>query len=459
MKLLRTYQQETIDYCGEAISKNAKSIVITLPTGAGKTVIFSYMAKVATGNRYIVLIITESKKLLAQSSAYFNNPIVINPKAKMDMSIEHGATYIAMAQTLVRRKKITEGFSRIENLIIIIDEVHIKTSCLPLSSITNGVRLGFTATPHAKHLKGLFGDLYNPTSVMELIYQKYLVRAESWVRKIVDTSKLHTKAGEYVESEQCEVFKVGYSGLVEDLNTSKYKKCLVFTSCIEHCNTVSDHLKEQGLKVCVVHSKLDELPLFYSDYDICISVGMLTKGFDYELIDLIILFRATKSVSLFLQMCGRGSRLSDGKTHFTIIDYGGNFQRHGLWEAEREWTLDFEQPKVKNNDEDVISSIGICECLACGFVSLEKFTVCPKCGEEKKPEVKEQMGTEKVLWSDDKNPFDLDAVGLFRYAKEQRRRKWAIGIAKRKGKDFLVKYAKEAGYSDGWVYRVMNNIY
>ena len=63
------------------------------------------------------------------------------------------------------------------------------------------------------------------------------------------------------------------------------------------------------------------------------------------------------------------------------------------------------------------------------------------------------------MWSDDKNPFDLDAVGLFRYAKEQRRRKWAIGIAKRKGKDFLVKYAKEAGYSDGWVYRVMNNIY
>lgn len=417
------------------------------------------MAKLATENGYTVLIITESKKLLTQSAAYFNNPIIINPEAKKDMKVDAGTTYIAMAQTLVRRKKIIENFSATQNLIIIIDEAHIKTSCLPLSSITNGIRLGFTATPHAKHLKELFNDLYNPTSVMELIHNNHLVKAESWVRKVVDTTKLHTKAGEYVESEQCEVFKVGYSGLVEDLTTIKYKKALVFTSCIEHCNTVSDHLKSKGLKVCVVHSQTDELPLFYSDYDICISVGMLTKGFDYEHIDLVILFRATKSVSLFLQMCGRGSRLSDSKTHFTIVDYGGNIQRHGLWEAEREWTLDFEQPKVKQTDEDVINSVGICECMACSFVSLEKFTVCPKCGEEKKQEVKEQQQTEKVLWSSDKNPFDLDAIGLFRYANEQGRKRWAIGIAKRKGRDFLVEYAKAAGYSDGWVYRVMNNVY
>lgn len=456
---LRYYQQDAIDYCGQTIQDGIKSFIVALPTGSGKTPIFSSMAKMASGNGYTVLILTDSKKLLSQTKKYFTNPVVIEAKSNKNLIIKGGSIIVSMAQTLTRRSKLIAQLNALDNLIVIVDECHIKTSCNPLYKLTNDcIKIGFTATPVGNHLVEIFTRIHEVVTVRELVAQGFLTRCQSWIRKVVDTSGLHKNAGEYSEEEQTEAFKVGYGGLFDDLNKKDYRKAMVYTSCIEQCEQTAEYLNNRGIKCAVVHSLNDNLEDFYNDVDVCISVGMLTKGFDFPEIDLIILFRKTASLPLYLQMCGRGGRKLDGKEFFRVIDYGGNIHMHELWEQDRTWSLEVEKKVKKDSDEDIVNGVKICECEACGFVSIDKFDICPECGEEVKVEIKEDKETELIRW-DDTNPFDLSAPDLFKYASEMKSRRWAIGIARRKGAEYLREYAKAAGYNEYWVHRVENNYY
>ena len=87
------------------------------------------------------------------------------------------------------------------------------------------------------------------------------------------------------------------------------------------------------------------------------SVGILTTGFDEPTIQTIILNRATRSVSLYYQMIGRGSRVIPGKTTFDVIDLGNNAARFGFWAAGLEWQKIFRSPDhfLDNliSDEDI----------------------------------------------------------------------------------------------------------
>jgi superfamily II DNA or RNA helicase len=77
------------------------------------------------------------------------------------------------------------------------------------------------------------------------------------------------------------------------------------------------------------------------------NVGILTTGFDAPDIEVVILYRATTSLPLFLQMVGRGSRVTANKNQFTILDFGENIRRHGFWEHERVWSLQKKAIKSK----------------------------------------------------------------------------------------------------------------
>ena len=74
------------------------------------------------------------------------------------------------------------------------------------------------------------------------------------------------------------------------------------------------------------------------------SVSILTTGFDEPSVDTIILKRATKSLALYYQMIGRGSRVFGKKTKFTIIDLGNNVARFGSWNAPVDWHEIFRVP-------------------------------------------------------------------------------------------------------------------
>jgi type I site-specific restriction endonuclease len=87
------------------------------------------------------------------------------------------------------------------------------------------------------------------------------------------------------------------------------------------------------------------------------SVSILTTGFDEPTVETIILNRATRSLTLYFQMIGRGSRILPKKDQFTVVDMGNNVARFGLWEAPIDWQEIFHFPDFfldnLKNDEDI----------------------------------------------------------------------------------------------------------
>jgi type I site-specific restriction endonuclease len=74
------------------------------------------------------------------------------------------------------------------------------------------------------------------------------------------------------------------------------------------------------------------------------SVGILTTGFDEPTVQSIVLNRATRSLTLYHQMIGRGSRRLPKKSQFDIIDLGDNARRLGMWQEYIDWKEIFINP-------------------------------------------------------------------------------------------------------------------
>ena len=75
------------------------------------------------------------------------------------------------------------------------------------------------------------------------------------------------------------------------------------------------------------------------------SVSILSTGFDEPTIETIILNRATKSLTLYFQMIGRGSRVLPNKSTFDVIDLGNNAARFGMWDGAIDWQKIFISPQ------------------------------------------------------------------------------------------------------------------
>jgi superfamily II DNA or RNA helicase len=106
---------------------------------------------------------------------------------------------------------------------------------------------------------------------------------------------------------------------------------------------------------------------------ILINVGLFTTGFDEPSIETVILYRATKSLPLFLQMIGRGSRTCEGKTEFKVLDFGNNLYRFGMWDEDRDWS---KPPKKPKNGLPVYKN-----CPSCDAFLYASARVCSHCGQ------------------------------------------------------------------------------
>jgi superfamily II DNA or RNA helicase len=128
-------------------------------------------------------------------------------------------------------------------------------------------------------------------------------------------------------------------------------KTLIFNSGIETSLRVEETFKKRGYKIRHLDStfsdkdRKDVLHWFKHTKDaILTSVGILTTGFDEPTVETIILNRATRSLTLYHQMIGRGSRRLPNKSQFKLIDLGNNVRRFGLWQDYINWQDAFRFP-------------------------------------------------------------------------------------------------------------------
>jgi superfamily II DNA or RNA helicase len=145
---------------------------------------------------------------------------------------------------------------------------------------------------------------------------------------------------------------------------AKGTKTLIFNNGINTSRYVYETFKKAGFNIRHLDNKnsaaerREILDWFSNTPDaILTSVSILTTGFDEPTVETIILNRATRSLTLYFQMIGRGSRVLPNKKEFNVVDMGNNIARFGMWEAPIDWQEIFHFPDffLENikNDEDI----------------------------------------------------------------------------------------------------------
>lgn len=470
---LRPYQQDFVNNLAVGL-RDHRRVIACAPTGSGKSKMFIEVARRSIENGRAVVIISETTKIFDQIIGEAGGIEIAN--GKKHVHIRGGQLYIAMAQTLSRRPLILQQLVDLEfPPLIIVDEAHIGTPSNIIRRLiesSNPYILGFTATPDArvaKHLPELYNSCVVCCQVDELIQQGFLCSYQHLARTKADTDILEMRNGEYTESSQDAAFGTAavYDGIFEDLRTVSFSKCMIFVASIKQASELTERLQQEGFAAVEYHSKIENAAYELAKFtelgiaNICVSVAALTKGFDCPSVDLVILNRATTSLPLYLQMIGRGSRpvWNNGvatKTHFKVLDYGGNWERHGLYFEDRDWEKMWDVTKRKKKGEG-IGTVSLCE--NCESIISAAQRICPWCGHERPLTEQELEQGELVEVTSHYTQLvgrrisELSPGELAIYAKLKKKQVFAARVAKAKEQlhsGFLQAFAAAMGYKPNW---------
>ena len=411
---LRPYQQKAVEAVRSSIREGILKIILCAPTGAGKTVIFSYIANSAHKKGSKVLVVTDRIELLKQSGGALNR-MGITPyeiKAGHEPASLTGQLYTAMIETLSRRMKdaryqrLVSGFD-----VIIFDEAHKQAFNKLMPHISEKtVVIGATATPHRERNQKALSEFYETiievTDIPTLVSDGYLSKPISYGVP-VDLSNVSMKGGDFDSNSIAQEYSRNkvYKGVIENyLRLTPNKKTLSFSANINSSKELTAMMVESGINAKHLDSTMGkyERHMVLSWFDrtpnaVLNNVGILTTGFDCPSVEVVILYRATTSLPLFLQMVGRGSRVIPGqKDQFYILDFGENIHRHGFWEQPREWTLEKKRKKRKQQAAPVK------ECPSCSALVSTSTRTCSYCGHEfefSQEEEEEQVVAQLTLLS------------------------------------------------------------
>lgn len=363
-KKLYPFQEKTVSTIIDELEKNGSdfNLLFQLPTGGGKTVIFSEVAR-----QYIektkkkVLILTHRIELSVQTSRQLNaigiGNKVISSEVKNLIDEDHHPCYIAMVETLNNRLQENENFVDGVGLVIV-DEAHYNSFRKIFQFYAGANILGVTATPLSSNKTLPLNDHYNKLivgeSISSLIQGGYLSDAETFTYDVNLHGLKIGSNGDFTVSSSELVY--GNYFMQEKLlfayeEVAVGNKTLIFNSGIETSLRVEETFKKRGYKIRHLDStfsdkdRKDVLYWFKHTPDaILTSVGILTTGFDEPTVETIILNRATRSLTLYHQMIGRGSRRLPNKDKFKLIDLGNNVRRFGIWQDYINWQDAFRFP-------------------------------------------------------------------------------------------------------------------
>ena len=337
-------------------------LLYQLPTGGGKTVIFSEIVSqyLKTQNKK-VLVMTHRIELCKQTSNVLSEfgvrNKVVDSKAKLDDQKEYDC-FVAMVETLNNRLK-DDKLDISDIGLVIIDEAHYNSFTKLFKFFEKSFILGVTATPLSSNIELPMTDNYNELivgeSIESLIENNFLAKANMFSYNVGLTSLVVGANGDYTvkSSEDLYTNNEMLSKLMDAYNERcMNKKTLIFNNGINTSLFVYDLFKRAGLPIAhldntTTKKERSSILKWFKDTPnaILTSVSILTTGFDEPSVEAIILNRATKSLTLYYQMIGRGSRIFKNKNSFDVVDLGNNFHRFGPWGSTNlDWHRIFKYP-------------------------------------------------------------------------------------------------------------------
>lgn len=349
---LRPYQEECIEaveaYWAENPHLNAG---VSLPTGAGKTVIMSAMAKRAVDRGERVVIIVHRHELVGQTVAKLEaaDPLMFVGVVKAQKNEVTADVVVASLQTLARPGR-AERLGRRD--IVIYDEAHGSASdsaidvMTRLGAIGEGAKaVGFSATFYRadrKPLDVVWDDIVYERDILWAVREGFLSDASGLSVPIMglDLGKVKESGGDYQDRDLGQAMLDAHAaGQVARayLENAADRKAICFAPTVASAEAIAAELKAVGIasetvtgKTPAVERKAMYTRLRAGATRVLCSVAVLTEGFDEPSIDCVIMARPTKSQGLYVQCVGRGLRLFPGKKDCLILDVSGSADDNSL---------------------------------------------------------------------------------------------------------------------------------
>jgi ATP-dependent helicase IRC3 len=336
---LRPYQQEALDSICQNYANGINKQLVVLPTGAGKTVIFSHLPLIKQ-NCLPMLVLAHRSELLDQAR---NKIMASNPELTVEIEqAERKAgkvdVVVASVATLGRN-----GTPRIEEYpkdyfkSIVIDEAH--HAAAPsyrrvVDYFSPDFLLGVTATPQrsdSTRLIDVFQEIVYYKSIQDLIEDKWLCPLVGFrVKSNTDISQVQITNGDYAQGQLENIIDTPERNshiVAAYRDLAPGKKAIVFASGVKHAEHLALSFRQASVETAVIigttpREEREEILAQFATgkISVIVNVGVLTEGFDEPSVQAIILAKPTRSALLYTQIVGRGTRLHESKEHCIIID-------------------------------------------------------------------------------------------------------------------------------------------
>ena len=347
----RPYQVEMINTVYKEWQENGiMRQLVSLPTGAGKTICFAMLAQKLN---IPTLVLAHREELLTQAKAKIK---MVDSSA--NVGILQASTLdglysnicVASVQTAIRPHRL-DALKRRGFKLLIVDEAHHATETNTYGTIINGLGfmdedknkllVGVTATAFRGDgiaLGGIFDKITYERSILAMIRGGYLCDARGMsVKTTSDLSGVHTKMGDFAANELSLAVNTEERNKIvvkSYLKNAADRKAIVFCCDIKHSQDLAEEFKKAGVVAEAVWGAMDGRGDTLGNYargdtKVVCNCNVLTEGFDDPTTSAVLLARPTKSRGLYVQMVGRGLRLAPDKKDCLVLDFA-DMSKHSL---------------------------------------------------------------------------------------------------------------------------------
>lgn len=342
---LRPYQREAEAAILNEWDAGILRTLLVLPTGCGKTIVFSKVIedRVRAGDR--VLVLAHRGELLEQASDKLAQATGLRCATEKADESCLGSWYrvvVGSVQSLMREKRLSR-FAHDYFQTIVVDEAHHVLSDgyqRVLDHFGHAKVLGVTATPDRGDMRNLgqcFQSLAYEYTLPKAIREGFLspIKALTIPLKL-DLTGVGVQSGDFKAGDLGTALDPYLEQIADEMTQHcSDRKTVVFLPLVKTSQKFRDILLRHGFRAAEVNGTSQARAQILSDFDagkynvLCNSM-LLTEGWDCPSVDCIVVLRPTKVRSLYSQMVGRGTRLFRGKDHLLLLDFLWHTERHEL---------------------------------------------------------------------------------------------------------------------------------
>ncbi len=402
---LRDYQTKLLEQVRQSLEPDRARVMLQLPTGGGKTVIAAHLLADYLIGRRQALWITHRTELAGQTlrmlreaadvrAYYLEQP----PRAPIQAFAD--SVVILMAQTAGRRAQNSDVWYRYStDDLMIVDEAHHSSASGYERAMGRwqGRVLGMTATPwrlsEKEGFDHLFGELICGPQVPELQAVNSLCEGRVLVpdpdERIlggeIGSIGDYTEGGiERANEGHPDIMTAGVLMFWQEhgriAQETRGRQTIVYAISVRHARNLVRVFENTGVSAGLMlgDTPLDERAATIENFrngniNVLVNVAVATEGFDLPDASCVVIARPTESLSLYLQMVGRGLRPKDDGGDCVILDLAGNTLRHGLPEEYRHWSL---APRGSKSQGEA----PVVWCESCRTISPAASHSCRRCG-------------------------------------------------------------------------------